>query len=46
MQSAQVVGALDSYAADLKTLKIIAADNDYIEKETGQIKKRFSAIFQ
>ncbi len=31
---------------DLKTLKIIAVDNDYIEKETAQIKKRFSAIFQ
>ncbi len=31
---------------DLKTLKILAVDDDYIEKETAQIKKRFSAIFQ
>jgi iron(III) transport system substrate-binding protein len=31
---------------DLKTLKIIAVDNDYIEKEVTQIKKRFSGIFQ
>jgi iron(III) transport system substrate-binding protein len=31
---------------DLKTLKILAVDNDYIEKETGRIKRRFNEIFQ
>jgi len=31
---------------DLKSLKIIAVDNDYIEKETGRIKRRFNEIFQ
>ncbi len=31
---------------DLKTLKIIAVDNDYLEKGAAQIKKRFSEIFQ
>jgi iron(III) transport system substrate-binding protein len=31
---------------DLKTLKIVAVDNDYIEKETGRIKRRFNEIFQ
>jgi len=31
---------------DLKTLKILPVDNDYIEKETGRIKRRFNEIFQ
>jgi iron(III) transport system substrate-binding protein len=31
---------------DLKTLKILAVDNDHIEKETGRIKRRFNEIFQ
>jgi iron(III) transport system substrate-binding protein len=31
---------------DLKTLKVIAVDYDYIEKETGRIKRRFNEIFQ
>ncbi len=31
---------------DLKSLKIIAVDNDYIEKETARIKKRFNEVFQ
>ncbi len=31
---------------DLKTLKIIAVDDDYIEKEASRIKRRFNEIFQ
>jgi iron(III) transport system substrate-binding protein len=31
---------------DLKSLKIIAVDDDYIEKEAGRIKKQFNEIFQ
>ncbi len=31
---------------DLKTLTIIAVDDDYIEKETSRLKKRFNEIFQ
>jgi iron(III) transport system substrate-binding protein len=31
---------------DLKALKIINVDYDYIEKETGRIKRRFNEIFQ
>ena len=31
---------------DLASLKIIAVDNDYIEKETSRIKRRFNEIFQ
>jgi len=31
---------------DLKTLKILSVDNDYIEKETARIKRRFNEIFQ
>jgi hypothetical protein len=31
---------------ELKSLTIIAVDNDYIEKETSRIKKRFNEIFQ
>ena len=31
---------------DLKSLKILVVDDDYIEKETGRIKRRFNEIFQ
>jgi iron(III) transport system substrate-binding protein len=31
---------------DLKSLKIIAVDDDYIEKEAARIKKQFNEIFQ
>ena len=31
---------------DLKSLKILAVDDDYIEKETPRIKRRFNEIFQ
>jgi iron(III) transport system substrate-binding protein len=31
---------------DLKSLKILAVDDDYIEKETARIKRRFNEIFQ
>ncbi len=31
---------------DLKSLKIIAVDDDYVEKETPRIKKQFAEIFQ
>ena len=31
---------------DLKSLKIIAVDDDYVEKEAARIKKQFSEIFQ
>ena len=31
---------------DLKSLKIIAVDDDYIERETGRIKRQFNEIFQ
>jgi iron(III) transport system substrate-binding protein len=31
---------------DLKGLKIIPVDDEYIEKETGRIKRRFNEIFQ
>jgi iron(III) transport system substrate-binding protein len=31
---------------DLKTLKVIAIDDDYIEREGARIKKQFSEIFQ
>jgi iron(III) transport system substrate-binding protein len=31
---------------DLKSLKIVAVDDDYIEKETPRIKKQFNEIFQ
>ena len=31
---------------DLKSLKIVAVDDDYIEKETQRIKRRFNEIFQ
>jgi iron(III) transport system substrate-binding protein len=31
---------------DLKSLKILAVDDDYIEKETPRLKKQFNEIFQ
>jgi len=31
---------------DLKSLKIIAVDDDYIERETARIKRQFNEIFQ
>ena len=31
---------------DLKSLKILAVDDDFIEKETSRIKRRFNEIFQ
>jgi iron(III) transport system substrate-binding protein len=31
---------------DLKSLNIIAVDDDYVEKEAGRIKKQFNEIFQ
>jgi hypothetical protein len=31
---------------DLKSLKIIAVDDEYIEKETSRTKRRFNEIFQ
>ena len=30
---------------DLKTLKIIAVDDDYIQKETQRIKRQFAEIY-
>jgi iron(III) transport system substrate-binding protein len=35
-----------SGSPDLKSLKIIAVDDDYIEKEAPRIKKQFNEIFQ
>jgi hypothetical protein len=31
---------------NLKNLKIVTVDEEYIEKETSRIKKRFNEIFQ
>jgi iron(III) transport system substrate-binding protein len=44
--SARVDIAAPQGSPDLKTLKILAVDNDYIEKESGRIKRRFNEIFQ
>jgi len=44
--SARIDVAAPQGAPDLKTLKIIAVDYDYIEKETGRIKRRFNEIFR
>ncbi|HEY3030006.1 MAG TPA: extracellular solute-binding protein [Bradyrhizobium sp.] len=44
--SARIDIAAPQGSPDLKTLKIIAVDYDYIEKETGRIKRRFNEIFQ
>jgi iron(III) transport system substrate-binding protein len=44
--SARVDIAPPEGSPDLKSLKIIPVDDDYIEKETGRIKRRFNEIFQ
>jgi len=44
--SARIDVAAPEGSPDLKTLKILVVDNDYIEKETGRIKRRFNEIFQ
>ena len=44
--SARVDIAAPQGSPDLKSLKIIAVDDDYIEKETARIKRRFNEIFQ
>jgi iron(III) transport system substrate-binding protein len=44
--SARVDIAPPQGSPDLKSLKIIPVDNEYIEKETGRIKRRFNEIFQ
>jgi iron(III) transport system substrate-binding protein len=44
--SARIDIAAPQGSPDLKTLKILAVDNDYIEKETSRIKRRFNEIFQ
>jgi len=43
--SARIDVAPPQGSPDLKTLKILSVDNDYIEKETGRIKRRFNEIF-
>jgi iron(III) transport system substrate-binding protein len=44
--SARIDIAAPEGSPDLKTLKILAVDTDYIEKETGRIKRKFNEIFQ
>ena len=44
--SARVDIAPPQGSPDLKSLKIIPVDDEYIEKETGRIKRRFNEIFQ
>jgi iron(III) transport system substrate-binding protein len=44
--SARVDIAAPQGSPDLKSLKIVAVDDDYIEKETARIKRRFNDIFQ
>lgn len=44
--SSRVDIAAPQGSPDLKSLKIIAVDDDYIEKETARIKRRFNEIFQ
>jgi iron(III) transport system substrate-binding protein len=43
--SARLDIAAPAGSPDLKTLKIIAVDEDYIEKETQRIKRQFNEIF-
>ena len=43
--SARIDIAAPAGSPDLKTLKILAVDEDYIEKETQRIKKQFNEIF-
>src|SRR5947208_2519142 len=44
--SARVDIAPPQGSPDLKSLKIVPVDDEYIEKETGRIKRRFNEIFQ
>ena len=44
--SARIDIAAPQGSPDLKSLKILAVDDDYIEKETSRIKRRFNEIFQ
>jgi iron(III) transport system substrate-binding protein len=44
--SARVDIAPPQGSPDLKSLKIIAVDDDYIEKEATRIKRRFNEVFQ
>ena len=44
--SSRVDIAAPQGSPDLKSLKIIAVDDDYIEKETARIKRHFNEIFQ
>jgi iron(III) transport system substrate-binding protein len=44
--SSRVDIAAPQGSPDLKSLKIIAVDNDYIENEAARIKRRFNEIFQ
>jgi iron(III) transport system substrate-binding protein len=44
--SARIDIAAPQGSPDLKSLKIIAVDDDYIEKEISRIKRRFNEIFQ
>src|SRR3954453_21792016 len=44
--SARVDIAPPQGSPDLKSLKILPVDDEYIEKETGRIKRRFNEIFQ
>lgn len=44
--SARTDIAAPAGSPDLKTLKILPVDYDYIEKQTAAIKKRFNEIFQ
>jgi iron(III) transport system substrate-binding protein len=44
--SARIDIAAPQGSPDLKGLKIIAVDSDYIEQETSRIKRRFNEIFQ
>jgi iron(III) transport system substrate-binding protein len=44
--SARIDIAPPAGSPDLGSLKILAVDNDFIEKETSRIKRRFNEIFQ
>ncbi len=44
--SARIDIAPPAGSPDLRSLKILAVDYDYIEKETARIKRRFNEIFQ
>ena len=44
--SARIDIAPPAGSPDLKSLKIVAVDDDYIERETPRIKRQFNEIFQ